>query len=523
MKALIKSFEFTRAGFDDIKRYHFGMNWPLVYLIKNKKEIYVGETTNVYNRSRQHYESEDRRRLEQIYLITDDEFNKSATLDIESLLIQHMVADGTFVLQNNSNGLVDHNYYFDKEKYRAKFEILWDELRGMSLVHKDLSEIRNSNIFKYSPYKALTDDQIYIADSILKHIKLEVGKSFIVNGGPGTGKTILAIYLFKRLQEMESTANLKIGLVIPMTSLRDTLKKVFKQVPGLKSSMVVGPSDVVGGNYDILIIDEAHRLRQRRNITNYQSFDINNKELGLDNGGTELDWIIKSSKHQVFLYDKNQSVKPSDINPSIYKNLDAVHYQLKSQKRVLGGEEYIQFIEDMFELKATSKQGFEKYDFKIYDDIQAMISDIKRKDEQFNLSRIVAGYAWTWKTKNEGESYDIEIDGLKLIWNSTGSDWVNSPNAINEVGCIHTVQGYDLNYTGVIIGPELSYDPINKKLMVDKDKYMDINGKRSIDDPVELERYIINIYKTLMTRGIRGTYVFVVDKALREYLKSCVA
>ena len=149
-----------------------------------------------------------------------------------------------------------------------------------------------------------------------------------------------------------------------------------------------------------------------------------------------------------------------------------------------------------------------------------MVSGIKKKDEQYKLCRVVAGYAWEWKTKDNSDTFDIEIDGLKLVWNSTNSDWVNSSNALNEVGCIHTIQGYDLNYTGVIIGPELSYDPVDKKMVVNKDKYMDINGKRSIDDPKELERYIINIYKTLLTRGIVGTYVYVVDPALREYFKS---
>ena len=93
---------------------------------------------------------------------------------------------------------------------------------------------------------------------------------------------------------------------------------------------------------------------------------------------------------------------------------------------------------------------------------------------------------------------------------------------ISGVGCIHTIQGYDLNYVGVIIGPELSYDPVAKRLVFDKQKYMDINGKRSVTDPKELERYIVNIYKTLLTRGIKGTYVFIVDKALREYIKSKV-
>jgi DUF2075 family protein len=149
-----------------------------------------------------------------------------------------------------------------------------------------------------------------------------------------------------------------------------------------------------------------------------------------------------------------------------------------------------------------------------------MISEIKKKDSVHKLARVVSGYAWPWHTKPGSKSkqdYDIEIDGQKLIWNSTARDWVNSKNALNEVGCIHTVQGYDLNYVGVIIGPELSYNPEKHQLEVDRDKYFDTNGRNSITDPRELEQYIKNIYKTLLTRGILGTYVYIADKNLRNY------
>jgi DUF2075 family protein len=163
------------------------------------------------------------------------------------------------------------------------------------------------------------------------------------------------------------------------------------------------------------------------------------------------------------------------------------------------------------------------YDFKIYDDIKEMVEAIKSHDSKHGLARVVAGYAWPWKTKIDKGGYDIEIDGLELVWNSTTEDWVNSKNAINEVGCIHTVQGYDLNYTGVIIGPEIFYDPSIKRIQVNSRRYMDINGKRSISDPAELTRYVINIYKTLLTRGIKGTYVYVSDPELRKLFKQSLA
>lgn len=124
--------------------------------------------------------------------------------------------------------------------------------------------------------------------------------------------------------------------------------------------------------------------------------------------------------------------------------------------------------------------------------------------------------------KKDSSKHDIEIEEVKLNWNSVNQNWVYSENAINEVGCIHTVQGYDLNYAGVIIGPEISYNPNKKEFVIHAEKYMDINGRKGVDDPEELKRYIINIYKTLLTRGIEGTYVYIVDPGLREYFKEMI-
>ena len=169
----ITTFQFKKDQFEKIKGYHFGLNWPVVYLIKNDKELYVGETTSLYNRSNQHYDNPERRKLDKMYVITDEEYNKSAALDIESSLIQYIAADGKFLLQNGNHGLQNHNY-FDREKYQAKFETIWKELQSISLVKNELVQIKNSDLFKYSPYKALTDEQFIIANQILYDIKHKV-------------------------------------------------------------------------------------------------------------------------------------------------------------------------------------------------------------------------------------------------------------------------------------------------------------------------------------------------------------
>jgi len=517
----IKKFNFDKNEFGKIRDYRFGENWPVVYLLKNKKEIYVGESINAYSRSKQHYENPERRKLDDLYIISDEEYNKSASLDIESWLIQFFSADGQFTLQNGNSGLKNHKYY-DREKYRAKFEVIWNELITQGIAVNTITDLKNSDLFKYSPYKALTDDQLIIAKKIYQELKNNVNHTYIINGKPGTGKTILATFLFKFLKEQEATQNLTIGLVVPMTSLRETLKKVFGKIKGLSSGMIIGPNEVIKKDYDLLIIDEAHRLQRRRNIMGYGAYDKVNKKLGLDKESTQLEWILKSSKSHIFFYDPNQSIKPSDIRPEDFNGLNAKKFTLTSQMRVNAGEEYITVVENFFDQKQSDVVNFKNYDFKIFDSVFEMEREIKKKDGEHKLARMVAGYAWPWHTKpgkNTGKNHDIEIDGHQMVWNSTAQDWVNSPNAINEVGCIHTVQGYDLNYVGVIIGPELKYYDDLKQFVVDKEKYFDTNGRAGVYNQDELKNYIINIYKTLMTRGIMGTYLYISDESLRALFK----
>ena len=520
--ANIETFKFDKGVISKLKGLDIGKNWPIVYLIENGREIYIGQTLHAYIRAKEHLKNPDRNRLDKIHIISDSEYNLSATLDIESNLIQFTAADGNMTILNSNSGIVGHNY-FDKQKYLAKFETIWQQLMDTKLVKKSLPVIKNSELFKYSPYKALTEEQLDIVKQLVKEIEVGKTNTYIVNGGPGTGKTILATYLFKFLKEQENTKNLEVGLVVPMTSLRDSIKKVFKNIKGLKASMVIGPSDVVKKKYDILIVDEAHRLKQRKNITNYKSFDDINKLLGLGPSGNELDWIIKNSRLRILFYDQNQSIRPSDIRPELFMLANAKSYDLRNQIRIGSGEDgdkYINFVESLFDGQNISPVRFDSYDFRIYDDIHKLVNDIKILDKKYGLSRMVSGYAWEWQSKNNPNQHDIEIDGLKFFWNSVNQNWVNSENAINEVGCIHTVQGYDLNYTGVIIGPEFSYDFQKKSFVVNIDNYKDMNGRRGIDDPEELQRYIVNIYKTLMTRGMHGTYLYIVDDNLRKYFSN---
>lgn len=567
----IKTFKFNDGTPAHLKNIKYGTNWPVVYIINNKKEAYVGETTDVSIRSNQHLANKVRRSLNTINVITDKTFNKSVILDLEAFLIKYMAADQTFKLQNSNGGMQNHNYY-QREKYEKEFKNIWIRLKSKGLVRNDLKTIENSDLFKYSPYKTLTVDQYMIANDILSVLAEEITKKqpsiFVVHGGFGTGKTILGIYLLKLLcqakdseqieveeDELEynlseminnnSVKDFKISLVIPMDNLRTTLKKVFKEVRGLSPKMVLSPNDVAKSDdiYDLLIVDEAHRLRRRQNLTQYQSFDNNNEKLCLDQSGTELDWILLKSKYQILLYDENQSIKPTDVRKEDFDQLmlrkNYHPYYLETQLRcLLGGNEYVDYVKAIFSDNSPQKKiRFKKYDFKIYDNVNDMVETIKEKDKEYGLCRNVAGYAWAWKSKGtklplhitqkdinnivSNGIYDIEIDGYKYIWNTKTKDWINSQNSVNEIGSIHTIQGFDLNYVGIIIGNELKYDNKDHKFIVDRTNYYDTKGKSATDDK-ELLQYILNIYCTMCTRGMLGTYLYVCDDGLRTYLEQYI-
>lgn len=517
----IFSTEFDKNSLEEIKTYKYGKNWPIVYILHGKSEAYVGETISAYRRTKNHLDDKNRKKLNIINIISDEDFNKSVALDLESKLIEYIAADGKYKLQNGNKGLREHNYY-QKDIYEDKFEIIWNELRSMKFADNKIVDIKNSDLFKLSPFKVLTDEQIDIVESIEKDLINKNTSKHIIHGEPGSGKTILAVYLAKYILENSNNDIKNIGVVVPMKSLRDTVKKVFKKVKGLKTSMVIGPYDVAKKKYDLLIVDEAHRLAKRKMLSNYAAYDKVCESLKLDKHSTnQLDWIIMKSKHTVLFYDKNQTVKPTDIDPSIISSVDANQYTLSSQFRVKAGNQYTKYIEDILKQNNTKKIDFVEYDLRLYSDVNEMIEDIKEKDIEIGLSRNVAGYAWKWESKGNPNEYDISINEYKYRWNSINNDWINSDNAINEIGCIHTVQGYDLNYTGVIIGRDLVME--KGKIKYISENYKDRSAKDLSLSEDEMKNYIINIYKTLLTRGILGTYIYVVDEELREHFKRFIS
>lgn len=557
------SFEIKKFGFNPnllptVSNNHYvGGLWPVVYILSDgdQKEAYVGETTDALARFSTHLKNNSKNKLTAIHLITSDKFNKSATLDIESNLIKYISGDGQFKLLNANLGLANHTYYQKKEIYWDIFKTIWDELKTEGISKNTLKHIDNSDLFKYSPYKSLSIEQKASIVEIIKGLLTKSSNSIVVEGGAGTGKTILATFLFKLLntdieefntvdfgsseQEFvkliielkKKYPNPSMALVVPMSSFRNTLKKVFKNIKGLSAKMVIGPAEVANNTYDILIVDESHRLRKRVNLGAYfGAFDIANEKLKLDKyKGNELDWILKQGKSQIFFYDENQSIKPSDVDKKDFDLLKArnttILKTLTSQFRVKGGVDYVSFVDRLLKCKFRKNENSfasEKYELLLFDSIEDLISKIKEKEKEVKLSRLVAGYSWEWVSKKK-DVHDIIIGNVKLKWNGVSDDWVNSENSINEVGCIHTTQGYDLNYTGIIFGNEISYDWNKNEIVIKEENYFDKNGKQSIKNPLDLKDYILNIYKTIMLRGIRGTYIYVCDPNLRDYFRQHIS
>jgi DUF2075 family protein/predicted GIY-YIG superfamily endonuclease len=554
----INHYDFENSLFEDFSTNHFAKDlWPLVYILSDgdTKAAYVGETTDAYSRMGTHLKHKTKSKLTSVHLITSEKFNKSATLDIESNLIKYMSGDNKFTLLNGNLGLTNHNYYQKKEVYWDIFNAIWNQLRAEGISKHSIEHIDNSDLFKYSPYKSLTKEQSQGLFQILQSLATGKHENTIVEGGAGTGKTILAIFLFKMLssqledfnfkefgaeenvylrlvnQIKKVLPNPKMALVVPMSSFRTTLKKVFKNIKGLSASMVIGPAQVSKEKYDLLVVDESHRLRRRVNLGAYfGAFDKACLSLNLDkHNASELDWVTMQSKRTVLFYDEGQSIKPSDAKKEqfdlIKRNKDTSILKLKSQFRVKGGNAYVEYIDSLLHnklKKGSSIFNSKEYEFTMFDSLETMIKQIKLRDKESGLSRLIAGYSWKWKSNKDKDAFDIKIGDVRLKWNGTSNDWINSDGAIDEVGCIHTTQGYDLNYSGIIFGNEISFNPETKDIIVNEENYFDKNGKQSIKDPKELKAFILNIYKTIMLRGIKGTYIYVCDPLLKAHFESFV-
>lgn len=569
----IRHFDFGGPSMAKAEQMPKLANWPVVYVLSQERaggvkgRVYVGESTNFVSRMHQHSKSDSKVGLDRVEVIVDGTFNKSVCLDLESHLIKYAAGDDSNEVLNGNAGIVDADYY-DRARYRAAFEDIYEELRNMGLFRLPLADVINSELFKYSPFKALNEDQRTAVFDIMETLAEDFAgdtdeqHSMVISGGPGTGKTIVAIFLMKLIADLgqglqdetdipdsefqeffvegirERFENLRIGFVIPQQALRKSVEKVFAATPGLSKEMVLDPFDVGESKekFDLLVVDEAHRLSryaaQAHGTLTKKFRDINAKLFdGRRPKASQLDWLTDRSRNLVLMLDVDQSVRPRDLPrgeiEAFRDGLDSRRtYELKTQMRTLGGEDYIEYVQDIFsDAPPSSKLAFEGYELGLIDDPRHFVELIRAKDKEHGLGRIVAGYAWEWVSRKNKSAYDIDLgDGVRMRWNSNDKDWIASPKSRDEVGSIHTIQGYDLNYAGVIIGGDLRYDLVEERLYVERDNYFDRAGKANttmageVTTEAMLRKFIWNIYSVLLTRGIRGTFIHVVDPGLRKYL-----
>ena len=544
----VVNYKYGKEWIKDINEWTFGVNWPIVYIIYNERKAYIGETLNAVRRTEQHLQEPEFDGFTHICLISDRTYNKSVILDLESFLIKYMCADGAKELTNGNAGVVDHNYFY-REAYEDDFKEIWNKLIELKIVQRSLDDIENSELYKYSPYKTLNDEQHKAVFEIMRRIrqlnKASIHSMIAVLGGAGTGKTILAVYLVKLLVDITREKNVwvtiddseealyiqkfgkeiggikKIGFVVPMNKLRTTMKVIFDSIDGLNASMVLSPEDVVKERYDILIVDEAHRLYRRKHLPGahlYNKFDSINRELMGDaltrteEDLTELDWIIKSSRLQILFYDQYQTIRVTDIGPERFIRictpyLEKPTIQLFSQMRCKGGNGYYEYVKGILEksnMGVDQYRNIMNYDIKVFDHISELFNAINEKNRKCSLSRIVTGPGWNMEEP-------IIIENHQYHWAKDNDDCENS------VYSIHKVQGFDLNYAGVIFGKEIYFNESLGRVSINKKEVRDNFTKSNGDD--DMQRYIINIYITLMTRGINGTFVYAMDKKLSAYLR----
>ena len=385
-----------------------------------------------------------------------------------------------------------------------------------------------------NPEFNLIDDQKVVFERIMELSRQceKDGKKrvLIARGGPGTGKTIIAMNLLARLTQEEvfaqycsknSAPRLVYAKKLKGHRTKSSIDNMFKG----SGSYVDAPKDAVG----VILADEAHRLNEKSGLYGNQ-------------GVNQIHEIIRAARLSVFFIDESQRVTVKDIGSiseirhwAVFNNAEVFEEELSSQFRCNGSDDYIAWLDDVLGIRETANFNFENYnyEFKIFDTPEEMRKRIIERNQNSNKSRILAGYCWNWPKsgRSDTNAHEIKIGDFEISWNLDGGEsFAISPTSINEAGCIHTTQGLEFEYVGVIIGDDLRYEDgvlitdFKKRAKTDQS----IKGLKKMekDDPERAhhlaDEIIKNTYRTLMTRGMKGCYVYATDPGLQDYLKKRV-
>ncbi len=420
-------------------------------------------------------------------------------------------------------------------KYISKFvkhnsqKDLFDIIEnGRLKPSKALQDVVGSILIGNEEYEMVDEQQVAYATVLKRVQKLMTDKrkhTIIIKGGPGTGKSVIAINLLAKLLNQGFSTAYVTKNSAPRTTFSDHLIKGKDYKMTYLKGLFKGSGsfvDVATNCFDCLLVDEAHRL-------NLKSGMYSNK------GENQIKEIINAAKVSVFFIDEDQIVTMKDIGriSEIQKQAkilgSIVHtpiIELTSQFRCNGSDGYLAFLNNVLEIRQTANQDFAGYDYdiKIFDS-PIQMRDALRLKNQNNKARMIAGYCYPWNSKNNKSQIDIKLEGgFEAQWNFTTDRFATDPDSFEQVGCIHSTQGLEFDYVGIIIGLDMRYE--NGHVITDKTKRSSTDASLKGYNPVETEpkeilvdRIIRNTYKTLLSRGQKGCYVYCQDKALSNHLK----
>ena len=442
----------------------------------------------------------------------------------------------------NKDSLLDSRYSFVVNSaplfFKSDRDLLADYIKKHILKpsDRDLFEIIDNG--KLKPSKALQDSILSLLDgkeefvmvdeqqvayaTISKLVKQSVAKgskyTIIVRGGPGTGKSVIAIQTMAKLLSEE--------IAVCYMSKNSAPREVFgikltegnktqKYIKGLFKSPISLENCTRENVYPCILVDESHRL-----CSHY--------------GHNQVDEIIKCSQVNVFFIDEDQKVTTKDIGTVDLIKACALKYNskvidnesltLKSQFRCNGSDGYLQFLDNLLGIKETPSTSLEgiDYEIKVFDSPRIMKEQLQEKNRINNKSRIVAGYCYEWVSERSAAHYDIWLeDGFKAQWNLRGGQpFAIAETSFEQVGCIHTCQGLEFDYVGVIIGQDLKF--VDGKVITDQSKIANsdkTSGIKTCKNKELADKLIRNTYKTLMSRGQKGCYIYCEDRKLSEYIK----
>lgn len=561
----LKKFETQIRATKNKKVQDVILNYPIVYIHnwKNSEdyEVYIGESNNVVQRSKQHYADAKNKENWQncllesnasLYIIGHEHFNKSLTLDIENRLMLYMMSVECVKKIHNQKCNPQNKYYTENE-LDTIFMQVWRKLRRRDpLLFPTESSIKDSAVFKASPLHKLTSDQKSAKEIIIQKVFESLnGKAekqlIFIEGEAGTGKTVLnssTFYeLFERAEEQE-ISSLQCCLIVN----HDEQITVYEQIAqklGLTDKygeVVCKPTRFINTHnvenpIDVALIDEAHLLWTQGK----QSYK----------GDNQLQDIIDRAKVTVVMFDENQILTTEQFWEAEMlekfrrraKN-EGNYIELKSQLRMTADKETIDWIDEFTKNQKLNQIPHDNmgYEIKVFENPEDLDFEIESKanNEKTALSRVVATYDWEYNTKNEPKdrlkkywevligkwhkpwNYELEKElNRKQKRNIKSLSWAEQPHTINEVGSTFTIQGFDLNYVGVILGPSVKYS--NGKIIFDPSE--SFNNKairnRTLSDGTKKkfgETLIQHEVRVLMTRGVKGLYIYACDDDLRNAL-----